>query len=105
MCARTPSVYVVEELTVAGEEAVVHEGVVLDTREREHFVVGLGQTGVVGWHEVAARALPRRPAVRALELRALVVAEQPSVVGRDQVVALVDGDGRDVVLPRVGIDV
>jgi len=33
------------------------------------------------------------------------VAEQPSVISRDQVVALVDGNGRDVVVPRVGIDV
>ena len=46
------------------------------------FVVGLGQAGVVGWHEVAAsRASHAAPRVRALRAARRVVAEEAPVVG------------------------
>ncbi len=96
---------VLEELRVGAEEAPVDEVVALDAREGVGELVLRHAPLHVGVdEEPAGGALPHAPRDGGAAARLGVVAGEPRVVGEEEVTALGLGDGREVVLPRVGED-
>ncbi len=96
---------VVEELRFLLEEALVDEVVRFDARERERVVVLVVlRDELVVLEEEARARFPHAPCLRGAHAFDRVLRRQTRVVCTQQIAALRFGDGRDVVLPRIGIE-
>src|SRR5688572_17374614 len=93
----------VEQLVLVLEEAPIDEIVRLDARESERelrrseqvFALGIGE-------QRARRTFPHRPRARRVEAHGRIVGQQAPVEGREQIVALLGRNRRDVLLPLIG---
>ena len=98
-------VCVAEQLVGCVEEPAVNKVVAFDSGERLGEVGLGGLRDVVGvGNEVARRAFPDTPRLRASDSLRLVITGESSVVGGHQIVSLVLGNGRQEVFPLVRVD-
>lgn len=95
-------VHILKNMGIGLEEALVEEVVALNASKSQSPDI-LGRLGNLHRVDIQlrGRALPGRPGLGALDLLLLVVAGQALVVGSNKVVALVLGNGLDVLVPGI----